>query len=116
MKALILVTVFALFGSLAVAQSGAQESWEDLAAAARKEGKVVVLGPASAELRRSLPAAFEARFGVKMEYLGGRTGDQVAKIRSERQAGIYEYDAILSGGDSFATAIYPERLIDPLLP
>jgi ABC-type Fe3+ transport system substrate-binding protein len=100
----------------AAAQADSQRSWDDVLAAARKEGKVVILGPASSALRESMPAAFKARYGIAMEYLGGRTGDQIAKLRAERQAGIYSADAVLSGIDSFSGVFYPEKLIDPLRP
>jgi ABC-type Fe3+ transport system substrate-binding protein len=109
--------MFALLWPVAAAaQADAPRSWDDVLAAARKEGKVVVLGPASTELRQAMPAAFKARYGITMEYLGGRTGDQIAKLRAERQAGIYSADAVLSGIDSFSGVFYPEKLIDPLRP
>jgi iron(III) transport system substrate-binding protein len=108
--------LLALLWPLAAAQAQAPRSWDELVAAAKKEGKVVVLGPASSALREAMPAAFKARFGIAMEYLGGRTGDQIAKLRAERQAGIYSADAVLSGIDSFSGVFYPEKLIDPLRP
>src|SRR4051812_16033206 len=44
-----------------------QNSWDETLAAARKEGKVVVAGPPDTQVRQLLPAAFEARYGIKME-------------------------------------------------
>jgi iron(III) transport system substrate-binding protein len=112
-----LVFVLALLWPLAAAaQAQAPRSWDDVLAAARKEGKVVVFGPPSSPLRESMPAAFKARYGIVMEFLGGRTGDQIARLRAERQAGIYSADAVLSGIDSFSGVFYPEKLIDPLRP
>ena len=49
-----------------------QKSWNETLAAARKEGKVVVAGPPDAQVRQALPAAFEARYGIRMEYLSAR--------------------------------------------
>ncbi len=100
----------------AAAQAEVPRSWDDLVAAAKKEGKVVVLGPPSSALRESMPAAFKARYDIAMEFLGGRTGDQIAKLRAERQAGIYSADVVLSGIDSFSGVFYPEKLIEPLRP
>jgi ABC-type Fe3+ transport system substrate-binding protein len=116
MKSACVFILAMLWPLAAAAQAEAPHSWDDILAAARKEGKVVVLGPASAELRRTLPAAFKDRFGITMEYLGGRTGDQIVKLRAERQAGIYSADAVLSGIDSFSGVFYPEKLIAPLRP
>ena len=66
-----------------------QKTWNETLAAAKKEGKVVVAGPPDTEVRQTLPAAFEARYGIKMEYLSARGTDQGIKLRREREAGIY---------------------------
>src|SRR4051812_14594760 len=50
--------------SAAAENAGWKASWEETLAAARQEGKVVVSGPPSAELRKALPAAFKARYGI----------------------------------------------------
>jgi ABC-type Fe3+ transport system substrate-binding protein len=67
-------------------------------------------------LRQTLPAAFQARFGIAMEYLGGRTSEQALKLISERQAGIYTIDAALSGIDSFSGVFTREQMLAPLRP
>ena len=66
-----------------------QKTWDETLAAARKEGKVVVAGPPDTEVRQALPAAFEARYGIRMEYISGRGTDQANKLRRERGAGAY---------------------------
>src|SRR5215469_9052395 len=73
-----------------------KNSWDELVAAARKEGKVVVSGPPSQQLRQAMPAAFRDRFGVTIEYLGGRGNDIATRLRTERRAGINTVDAILA--------------------
>src|ERR1700741_2088432 len=66
-----------------------RKSWDATLAAAKKEGKVVVAAPPDAEVRQTLPAAFEARYGIRMEYISGRGADQANKLRRERGAGAY---------------------------
>src|SRR6266576_946856 len=51
----------------ALAQQTWQSEWEKTIAAAKKEGKVVVGLPPSAELRKELEPAFKTRFGFEME-------------------------------------------------
>jgi iron(III) transport system substrate-binding protein len=116
-KLLVLLMLVALSPLGAQAQtSDGQKSWDETLAAARKEGKVVVSGPPSAELRQAMPAAFKARFGIGMDYLGGRSAETAVRMRAERQAGIHSIDAILAGNDSMALIFYGEKMIVPLKP
>jgi iron(III) transport system substrate-binding protein len=87
---------------LATDASGASggPQWDALIAAARQEGTVVVLGPPTTELRRRLPEAFQRRFGISLEYTGQASGDFAARLLSERQAGIYSADVVISGSNS----------------
>src|SRR3979490_1474008 len=70
----------------ALAQSPTEaQSWEkqraQLVAAARREGKVVILAPPDTQVRQALPAAFKARYGVTIDYLGGRSSESAGKMR-----------------------------------
>jgi iron(III) transport system substrate-binding protein len=91
-------------------------SWDDLVAAARHEGKLVVAGPAHPEVRQALPAAFKARFGINLEYIGGPASAMVAKLNAERLAGIHSLDVTLAGIQTVATIFYREALLDPIKP
>lgn len=93
-----------------------QKSWNDTLAAARKEGKVVVAGPPDAEVRQTLPAAFEARYGIRMEYLSGRGSDQANKLRRERGAGAFTVDAVVAGNQTMFSVLYAEKMLAPLKP
>ena len=93
-----------------------QKKWDETLAAARKEGKVVVAGPPDTEVRQTLPAAFEARYGIKMEYLSARGTDQGIKLRREREAGIYAIDAVLAGIQTTSSVLYGEKMLAPLKP
>jgi iron(III) transport system substrate-binding protein len=88
--------------------------WDDLVAAARREGTVVVTGPAHPEVRRALPAAFKARFNVNLEYIGGPASAALARLHAERAAGIYSLDVTLAGIQSMATIFYRDGLLDPI--
>jgi iron(III) transport system substrate-binding protein len=93
-----------------------KNSWDELVAAAKKEGRVVVSGPPSQQLRQTMPAAFKERFGVTLEYLGGRGNDIATRLRTERRAGLNTVDAILAGSQTMATILYREGMLDPLRP
>jgi iron(III) transport system substrate-binding protein len=93
-----------------------QKNWDETLAAARKEGKVVVLAPPDAHLRQTLPAAFKERFGIALEYLSGRSSETAAKIRAERSAGIYSIDVVMAGIQTMSTVYHREKMLAPLKP
>jgi ABC-type Fe3+ transport system substrate-binding protein len=107
------------FASLLLVASG-NPGWsvtlDELAAEAKSEGKVVVIGPAHQGVRRDLPVAFKKRFGIEMEYLGGRGGAAAARIQAERAAGHYTTDVALAGIQTLATVMYPQGMLDPIKP
>lgn len=112
------VLLFSLmFMSAAAAQpSDWKKTWDETLAAARKEGKVVVSGPPSQELRQALPPAFKQRYGITLEYLGGRSSETATKLRAERQAGVLTVDVMIAGIQTMATILYREKMLDPIRP
>jgi iron(III) transport system substrate-binding protein len=114
-KALLLAATL-LLPLAALAQSGTDKAWNDTLAAARKEGKVVVAGPPDAQVRQLLPAAFEARYGIRMEYISARGTDTANKLRRERSAGIYAVDAALAGSNTMFAVLFREKMLAPLKP
>jgi iron(III) transport system substrate-binding protein len=116
-KAIVLLALIALLPVSAMAQDGPwKKSWEETLAAAKEEGKVVVSGPPSQELRTVLPAAFKARYGINIEYIGGRSTETSTKMRAERQAGIHSIDVVFAGIQSMALTFYREKMLQPLKP
>jgi iron(III) transport system substrate-binding protein len=68
------------------------------------------------KLRTDLPAAFQRRFGIELEYQGIPTGELMSRLDSERAAGQYNLDVVLAGATSLYTQAMPNRLLDPLRP
>jgi len=97
----------------AVAQDAA--AWDGLVAAAKRAGRVVVIGPPHSEVRRALPAGFKARYGITVEYLGGSTSETAARLRAERSSGLYTVDVTLAGIQSM-TAFHRDKVLIPLRP
>jgi iron(III) transport system substrate-binding protein len=112
------VLLFSLmFASAAAAQpSDWKKTWDETLAAARKEGKVVVSGPPSQELRQAMPAAFKQRYGLTLEFLAGRGSETATKLRAERQAGVMTVDVVIAGIQTMATILYREKMLDPIRP
>ena len=102
--------------ALAIDARAQEKGWNRLIAGGRQEGKVVVIGSADPAVRVEIPAKFKARFGVTVEYLGGRSGELMSRLQSERRSGLYTVDVIISGAETASTVLYPEKIIDPLRP
>jgi iron(III) transport system substrate-binding protein len=99
----------------AIAQS-AEKTWDETLAAARKEGKVVVAGAPDPVMRNEVIPAFTSRYGIAVDYIAGRSGSLVERIKVERASGVYSIDAYLPGSDTMFNVLYPEKMIDPLKP
>src|SRR5918996_2757879 len=108
------LTLFACCASAKAA--GPSEQWDKLVAEAKKEGKVVIIAPPDPQVREGIPKAFRAKYGITVEYLGGRSSDTAARLRTERQSGIYTVDAALSGMLTIASIFHAEKMLDPIRP
>ena len=111
----LLALALALYASCAAAQSGPSH-WDRLVADAKKEGKVVIIAPPDPQVREGIPKAFKAKYGITVEYLGGRSSDTAARLRTERASGVYTVDVALSGMLTMASIFYTEKMLDPIRP
>jgi len=101
---------------LAAQTSDWQRAWNETQAAARAEGKVVVVGSPDPVMRNDVIPRFTARFGITVEFIAGSSGQLVGRVRTERSSGIYSIDAFMSGANTTVNVLYAEKLIDPLRP
>ena len=94
---------------------GWEKEWNEILSAAKKEGRVVVMGSADPVVRRVLPARFYERFGIVLEYIGGRGSSNSGKLLIERRVGVHTVDAIFAGLSSQAS-LYSQKALDPIKP
>jgi ABC-type Fe3+ transport system substrate-binding protein len=90
--------------------------WERTVEAAKKEGKVVVSIPVSAELRRGIEKVFKQRFGIEPELNVGRAASIVTRIQQEAKAGVPYFDVHLGGSESMISGLLSEGLLAPVEP
>ena len=80
----------------AQAPSAWQQQWNNAVNAAKKEGKVVVFGPAGEIIRNALVDAFSKSFpAITLEYVGGRAAEGAAKVKIERDGGVFSIDVFI---------------------
>jgi iron(III) transport system substrate-binding protein len=114
-----LLALFLINGQPALAQSkaGSQQKWDTAVAQAKKEGKVVVLGPPGDMVREAITQGFSKAFpDITVEYAGARGGELATRIKSERDAGIYSVDIVISGTSTANSYFKPMKALDPIEP
>ena len=89
----------------------ANERWQDVLGKAKKEGKVVLLGPPVAEVRPSIIQAFQKEFPeITLDYQPGSLGPMTAKLRAELASKKTSFDVAIGG-----TSVLRSRdLFDPI--
>jgi iron(III) transport system substrate-binding protein len=101
----------------AQSDAGWQKKWDAAVAEAKKEGKVIVMGPPGDAVRQALTQGFTKAFpGIAIEYSGGRGGELSTKIKAERDAGIYSVDIIINGTSTANAYFKPMKALEPIEP
>lgn len=106
-------------GRFALAQkvSGSQQKWDGAVTQAKSEGKVVVMGPPGDRVREAITQGFSKAFpDITIEFSGGRGGELATRIKSERDAGIYSVDIVISGTSTANAYFKPMKALDPIEP
>ena len=107
---------------LAPAASGQQDKaagsaeWEKLVDAAKKEGKVTVSVPASAEMKKQLEEQFKKRYGIEVETFTARGSAAVRRMADEFKAGVRNFDLHIGGSSSIVSGMLDEGILDPIEP
>jgi iron(III) transport system substrate-binding protein len=111
-----------VFPTVSAQVAAATPEMEKLIAAAKKEGKVEVIlsGQVPRKLRAAMPA-FEAKYGVKINFQTGSGRKHAERILAERRVGRFTLDVWLGGANTAlvqllpnkALASFPELLVDP---
>jgi iron(III) transport system substrate-binding protein len=111
----LLIWALILKSYVGYAQTGqaVQNEWDKIVDAGKKEGKVVVSVPSSAELRKGVEKTFKQRFGIEAELIAGRAASIVGKIQQEAMAGVYHFDLHMGGSESIVTGLLSEGLLAP---
>jgi ABC-type Fe3+ transport system substrate-binding protein len=108
------------FANATSAQTADPTKWAELQKKAKEEGQLVLSGPPFPGLRTALSAAFNAHYGIELNYLGMNAGEIITRVDTESKTGKVNIDANL-GGTSTCWAMSPRgeienmngKLIDP---
>jgi len=109
-----LIFTAAVYGQPSKAAGSAE--WDKLVEAARKEGKVTVSLPASAELKRQIEEQFKKRYGIEVEVFTARGSTGVRRMADEFKAGVRHFDLHIGGSSSIISGMLDEGIIDAIDP
>jgi iron(III) transport system substrate-binding protein len=97
-------------------KSAGPAEWDKLVDAARKEGKVTVSLPASAEMKRQIEEQFKKRYGIEVETFTARGSAGVRRMADEFKAGVRHFDLHIGGSSSIVSGMLDEGILDPIEP
>lgn len=90
--------------------------WTILVEKAQKEGRVVIYGSDTGDLRYQLTKIFKDKYGIGLEFLAGRGSEIMRKLETERRAGLYLADVAVGGLTTFFHSVAPQKFALPLEP
>ncbi|MBI4332256.1 MAG: extracellular solute-binding protein [Chloroflexi bacterium] len=101
--------------SVGVSMPAWEEEWDRTVAGAKKEGKLVILGSATAALRDvGMDKFFDQKFGLSSEYTGGSASEIIPKLLAERRAGLYLSDIFMISLTTGLSTLKPSGATQPL--
>jgi iron(III) transport system substrate-binding protein len=108
---------FARIGAVAYANPLQTDDWQKSIEAAKREGKVVVSVPTSAELRKEFESGFQKKFSaIQLDLSVARGASNINKIMEEQKSGLHSYDLHIGGTTSIITGPLARNLLDPIAP
>ncbi len=98
------------------AKTDVRQDWGKLLDAARREGKVTVSIPATAEMRKQVEESFGRKFGIEVEVFTARGSAAVRRMADEFRAGVRHFDLHIGGSNSAVSGLLDEGVLDPVEP
>jgi ABC-type Fe3+ transport system substrate-binding protein len=90
LKAIKRLALIALFATSAIPAFAQDAAWDDVVAAAKKEGKLVLYNmSAGAPYFQAVVKSFEQKYGISVDSLDLRASELVERIRTEQSAGRF---------------------------
>jgi ABC-type glycerol-3-phosphate transport system substrate-binding protein len=118
---IILVNAVIAVLSIAVARgfavSAATGDWDQIIAAAKREGKIALIGPPGAEVPAALTHGFQKKYPeIQVEFSGLTTQQATTRLRTELAAGVYQADIFITGTTTALDILLPAKVIVPIKP
>ncbi len=93
-----------------------EQKWDEVVAAAKKEGKLVMYGEIGQILKDRLGQDFQAKYGIQIEYVTGRPPEVAQKYLQEKAAGHNLPDIFITGQTTTITLLKSREVLAPIQP
>lgn len=91
-----------------------RQEWDDLVAAAKKEGTLVIVSPVGSGYRKALDGFKQAFPGIEVEQTQLVATQFAPKALAESKAGVNAYDVIVTSHATAGLSLYTNGLMDPV--
>jgi iron(III) transport system substrate-binding protein len=91
--------------------------WDAIVAAAKREGRLAILGPVGTELREGLLDGFARAYPeIRVDFSGARGAEVTPKLLAELSAGQYLTDLVIAGTTTIVGDLMPANVVVPIRP
>ncbi len=119
LRVLTIILTTSLFGSSvsASALTASDTDWNKTVAAAKKEGKVVIMGPVGADVKDAYTIGFQKKYPEIQVDFSGMGGPQLmTKLVAELKADQHLTDIVVQGTSNVLLNLVPAKAVVPLQP
>ena len=101
----------------ASAPAASETDWNKTVAAAKKEGKVVIIGPSGSDVKDAYTIGFQKRYPeIEVDFSGMSGAAQAPKLLAELKANQYLTDIVVNGTGPILLDFLPANAVAPLQP
>ena len=109
--------VIAALAIFSLATSVQAAEWAEVVAAAKREGKVVVVGPQGTETRDALVEGFQRKYPeIQVEHSGAAGAQLPPKLLAEQKSERYSVDLLVQGTTTVITGLLAVKAVIPIQP
>jgi iron(III) transport system substrate-binding protein len=117
LAALAMISAFGCADLAVGAAASNTAPWNKTIAAAKQEGKIVIMGPAGTDVRDAFTQGFQKKYPEIQVDFNGMAGAQVApKLLNELSASVYRTDLVIAGTITAIESLIPANAIVPVQP
>ncbi len=93
-----------------------ESEWEKAVIEAQRERKVVIATGQVTSVREALFQSFKNRYNIEIEFIVGSGQELSNRIATQRKAGIFAFDLMMTGNTTLVQVLKPQGVFQPLLP
>src|SRR3990172_2444887 len=122
LNVLIIILIGTLFSSSggalgASAPAASDFDWNKTIAAAKKEGKIVIIGPSGSDVKDAYTIGFQKKYPeIEVDFSGMSGAAQTPKLLAELKANQYLTDIVVNGTGPILLDLLPANALVPLQP